>query len=83
MKRIRVVVCVVLVVATLAMSAGPAAAGSKRTSMLDPGFTGSESVSVQGLKNGYNGSGYFSESDGSGSVGVQGLKNGYNGYGDG
>ena len=57
MQRIRVVLCVVLVVAMLAMSAGPAAAGSKRTSMLDPGFTGLESVSVQGLKSGYSGYG--------------------------
>ncbi len=57
MKRIRVVVCVVLVVATLAMSAGPAAAGSKPTGMLDPGLTGSESVSVQGLKSGHSGYG--------------------------
>jgi hypothetical protein len=71
MKRIRVVLCVVLVMAMLAMSAGPAAAGSKPTSVIES----------SGLKNGYNGSGYFSESDGSGSVGVQGLKNGYGGYG--
>jgi len=56
-KRIRVVVCVVLVVATLAVSAVPAAAGSKHTSMLDPGFTGSESVSIQGLKSGHSGYG--------------------------
>jgi hypothetical protein len=58
MKRIRVVLCGVLVVATLAVSAGPAAAGSKPTSGLDPGLAGSESVGVQGLKNGYNGSGF-------------------------
>ena len=49
--------CVVLVMAMLAMWAGPAAAGSKRTSMLDSGFIGSESVGVQGLKNGYSGYG--------------------------
>ena len=58
MKRIRVVLCVALVMAMMAMSAGPAAAGSKPTSMLDPGLTGSNSVGVQGLKNGYNGYGY-------------------------
>jgi len=56
-KRIRVVVCVVLVVATLAVSAVPAAAGSKRTGMLDPGMTGLESVSIQGLKSGHSGYG--------------------------
>ena len=43
--------------AMLAMSAGPAAAESKPTSMLDPGLTGSKSVGVQGLKSGYNGYG--------------------------
>ena len=42
---------VVSVMAMLAMSAGSAAAGSKPTSMLNPGLNGSESVSVQGLKN--------------------------------
>ncbi len=42
MKRIRVVLCVVLVMAILAMSAGSAAAGSKPTSMLDPGLTAQE-----------------------------------------
>ena len=42
MRRIRVVLCVVLVMAMLAMSAGPAAAGSKPTSALDPGLTAQE-----------------------------------------
>ena len=58
MRRIRVVGCVVLVMATLAMSAGPAAAGSKWTSVVESSMTGSKSVGVQGLKNGYNGYGY-------------------------
>jgi hypothetical protein len=57
MKRIRVVLCVVLVMALLAMSAGPAAAGSKPTSVLEPSLTGSKSVGVQGVKNGYGGYG--------------------------
>lgn len=57
MKRIRVVLCVVLVMAMLAMSAGPAAAGSKRTSVLEPSLTGSKSVSIQGIKNDYGGYG--------------------------
>lgn len=57
MKRIRVVLCAGLVVAMLVVSAVPAAAGSKRTGMLDPGLTGSESVSVQGLKSGHSGYG--------------------------
>jgi hypothetical protein len=65
-----VVLCVVSVMAMLAMSAGPAAAGSKwtsvvepsltgskPTSMLDPGLAGSESVSVQGVRNEYSGYG--------------------------
>jgi hypothetical protein len=70
MRRIRVVGCVVLVVATLAVSAGPAAAGSKPTSVLEPSLTGSKWTSAldPGLA-------------GSESVGVQGLKNGYGGYG--
>lgn len=42
MKRVRVVLCVALVVATMAVSASPAAAGSKPTSMLDPGLTAQE-----------------------------------------
>ncbi len=63
MKRIRLVLCVVSVMAMLTISAGPAAAGSRPTSVLEPSLTGSKSVGVQGLKNGYNGSGYFSESD--------------------
>jgi hypothetical protein len=57
MRRIRVVLCVVLVMAMLAMSAGPAAAGSKRTSVVEPSLTGSQPVGVQGLKNGYGGYG--------------------------
>jgi hypothetical protein len=36
MRRIRVVLCVVLVMAMLAMLAGPAAAGSKPTSVIEP-----------------------------------------------
>jgi hypothetical protein len=75
MKRIRVVVWVVLVMAMLAMSAGPAAAGSKPTSALDPGLAGSKWTSVlepsaQSIDNG------------GGSVGVQGVKTGYGGYGE-
>jgi hypothetical protein len=42
MRRIRVVLCVVSVMTMLAMSAGPAAAGSKPTSMLDSGLTAQE-----------------------------------------
>jgi hypothetical protein len=57
MKRIRVVLCMVLIMAVLAISAGPAAAGSKWTSVVEPSLTGSKSVGVQGLKNGYNGYG--------------------------
>ena len=41
-------------------------------------------VGAQGLKNGYNGSGFrIAKTDGNdGAVGVQGLKNGYGGYGE-
>jgi hypothetical protein len=42
MRRIRVVLCVVSVMTMLAMSAGPAAAGSKSTSMLDSGLIAQE-----------------------------------------
>jgi hypothetical protein len=53
------------------MSADPAAAGSKPTSVLEPSLTGSKPTSA--LDPGLTGSE---------SVGVQGLKNGYGGYGD-
>ncbi len=46
MKRVRVVVCAVSVMAMMAMSAGPAAAGSKPTSALDPGLAGSKSTGM-------------------------------------
>jgi hypothetical protein len=36
MRRIRVVLCVVLVIAMMVMSAGLAAAGSKPTSVIEP-----------------------------------------------
>jgi hypothetical protein len=42
MRRIRVVVCVVLVMAMLAVSAGPAAAGSKLTSVIESSLTAQE-----------------------------------------
>ena len=42
MRRIRVVVCVVLVMAMLAMSAGSAAAGSRPTSGLEPSLAAQE-----------------------------------------
>ena len=54
MRRIRVVLCVVLVIAMLAMSVGPAAAGSKPTSMLDPGLIAQEPQSGFGAL-AYNG----------------------------
>jgi hypothetical protein len=42
LKRIRVVLCVVSVMAMMTMSAGSATAGSKPTSALDPGLAGSK-----------------------------------------
>ena len=42
MRRIRVVLCVVSVMAMLAMSAGPAAAGSRPTSVLEPSLATQE-----------------------------------------
>ena len=42
MRRIRVILCLVLVMAIMAMSAGSAAAGAKPTSMLDPGLAAQE-----------------------------------------
>ena len=42
MRRVRVVLCAVSVMAMLAMTAGPAAAGSRPTTVLEPSLTAHE-----------------------------------------
>jgi hypothetical protein len=46
LKRIRVVLCVVSIMAMMAMSVGPAAAGSNPNSVLEPSLTGSKPTSA-------------------------------------
>lgn len=74
MRRIRVVLCVMLIMAMLAMSAGPAAAGSRPTSVLEPSLTGSKPTSVieSSAQSIYNGGDVDESTGGDGTGGTRG-----------